>query len=535
MMITREYSKLFAEHKQRILNTNLSELFESDKSRAAKFSLQLDGLYFDFSKNLIDAELFKTLIGFAQASGLKDKIQAMFKGQKINSTEDRAVLHTALRNFSQKSIMLDGVNIVNEIEASRKQLASFADSIYHSLYKSAAGECIDTIVNIGIGGSDLGPKMAATALAAYSNKNHKHYYLSNIDPTALDAILGQINPAKTLFIIASKTFTTEETITNAKAAKEWLRANLPQDYDYSLQFAALTTNIKAATEFGVRPEAIFGFWDWVGGRYSMASAIGLSLMIAIGSENFELMLRGMENIDLHLQNTPFDQNIPVLMGLLGYLYNNVYNAGSQAILPYCDELRYLSDYLQQLEMESNGKMVDCQNNFVDYQTAAVIWGGVGTDAQHSFFQLLHQGTKLIPADFIGFCRSNSKNSDSFKLFMSNFFAQQHALAFGSKSTLNIAGAETTQNYKYFNGNRPSTCFLFEQLTPYTLGQIIALYEHKVFCLGVMWNINSFDQWGVELGKKIAKKIQPMLNAGGKLTGLDQSSSRALMFFNEHRE
>lgn len=488
-------------------NLELKQLFAEDPDRAEKMTASAAGWTLDYSKNLIDAPTLKLLLQLAEKSGLKSEIEAMFTGVHINQTENRAVLHTALRSSKTAGLVVDGQDVYADVHAVLNKMGEFSNLIRTGKWLGATGKRIKYVVNIGIGGSDLGPAMAYQALASYSKRTIKCFYVSNVDATHMAETLRQVKADQTLFIVASKTFTTQETMTNAMTARAWLVQQLGEAA-VAKHFVAVSTNAAKVAEFGIDTANMFGFWDWVGGRYSLPSAIGLSLMIAIGVTNYKRLLAGYEAMDKHFRTAPFRRNLPVLMALIGILYANGYGADSYAVLPYDQYLARFPAYLQQLDMESNGKSVDRQGQPVDYTTGPIVWGEPGTNGQHAFYQLIHQGTRLIPADFIGFCRSHNPLSDHHDKLMANFFAQTEALAFGKTAEQCRAEGvpETLIPFKTFEGNHPTNTLLADELTPKTLGALIALYEHKVFVQGIIWNIYSFDQWGVELGKVLAGKI-----------------------------
>ena len=493
----------------------LRDVFQADPDRASRFSMAAGDIFLDYSKNLITAETLRMLFDLADQSPLDRMRKAMFAGEKINFTENRAVLHVALRNRSNTPVLVDGVDVMPEVNGVLARMRLFSNKVRTGQWKGHTGKRIKTIVNIGIGGSDLGPVMAYEALKAYSDRELAVRFVSNIDGTHLAEVVRDLNAEETLFIVASKTFTTQETMTNAESARAWLLASLKNPSAVAKHFVALSTNTAKVTAFGIDTENMFGFWDWVGGRYSLCSAIGLPLMLAIGPDHFDELLDGAHAMDRHFLETPFRENMPVLLGLLGIWYNNFLGAASHAILPYDQYLHRFAAYFQQGDMESNGKSVDIQGNPIDYQTGPIIWGEPGTNGQHSFYQLIHQGTKLIPCDFIGFAQSHNPIGDHHAKLMANYFAQTSALAFGK--TLAEVEAEgvsaSLAPFKVFEGNHPTNSFLLKKLTPYALGQLIALYEHKIFTQGVIWNVNSFDQWGVELGKVLAQQILPDLLPG----------------------
>jgi len=504
--------KALEEHFQQIQGTHLRSLFDADATRGERFTLDTIGIYFDYSKNRITDETLRLLLQLAEASGLRQRIDAMFSGEKINVTEQRAVLHVALRAPADQSIVVDGENVVPQVHAVLDKMAAFSERVRSGEWKGYTGKRIRNIVNIGIGGSDLGPHMAYEALKHYSDRNLTCRFVSNVDGTDFVEATLDLDPAETLFIVSSKTFTTLETLTNARSARAWTVKALGSEDAVAKHFVAVSTNEKEVAKFGIDTANMFEFWDWVGGRYSYDSAIGLSLMIALGPEQFRAMLAGFHEMDEHFRTAPFERNLPVLLGLIGIWYNNFFGAQTVAILPYDQYLEHLPAYLQQLDMESNGKHVDLEGRTVNYQTGPIIWGQPGTNGQHAFYQLIHQGTKLIPCDFIGFCQSLNQVPPHHDLLMANFFAQTEALAFGK--TAQEVAADGVQSFQVphrtFEGNHPTNTILAEKLTPEVLGKLIALYEHKVFVQGTIWNINSFDQWGVELGKVLATRIIPEL-------------------------
>ncbi len=494
-------------HYRKIKDVHLRQLFADDEKRAARFTIEAAGLYLDYSKNRVTDEAIRLLVALAEECRLRERTEAMFRGEKINVTENHAVLHTALRAPKDSTILVDGKNVVPEVHEVLDRMARFADRIRED-------KRIKNIVNIGIGGSDLGPVMAYEALRHYSKRDLTFRFVSNVDGTDFAEATHDLRPEQTLFIVASKTFTTQETMTNAHTARQWLGNRPVHEH-----FVAISTNEAEVKRFGIDPKNMFGFWDWVGGRYSMDSAIGLSTMIAIGPENFRAMLAGFHAMDKHFRTTSYEKNLPALMGLLGIWYNNFFSAQTVAVLPYDQYLKRFPAYLQQLTMESNGKYVTLDGAHVDYQTGAIYWGEPGTNGQHSFYQLIHQGTKLIPCDFIGFCQSLNPLGEHHDLLMSNLFAQSEALAFGQTAE---------QPHRVFEGNRPSNTILAERLTPEVLGALVALYEHAVFTQGIIWNIDSFDQWGVELGKVLAKRIVPELQSATEPALKHDSSTNALI-------
>ena len=513
-------------------------LFQQNPNRFNDFSIKRPGYLFDFSKNLIDQETLNLLLKLAEETQLKSAISAMFEGQKINETEDRAVLHTALRDFSDDEILVDGENIKPGIKRVLDQMKTFSAKVISGQHKGFSGKEITDVVNIGIGGSDLGPVMVCSALKHYKTRLNVHF-VSNVDGNHIAETLKKLDPETTLFIIASKTFTTQETMTNAASAKEWFLKKGSQD-DVAKHFVALSTNTKSVKEFGIAEENIFEFWDWVGGRYSLWSAIGLSIALAVGYENFEQLLKGANETDTHFRTADFKENVPVIMALVGIWYRNFYGAGTYAILPYSQYLDRFPAYLQQGDMESNGKSVDRNGNYVEYETGPIIWGEPGTNGQHAFYQLIHQGTELIPADFLAYAKSCNKVSDHQDKLLANFFAQTEALAFGKnadevRTELFAAGKseeeiEKLLNYKVFAGDSPTNSFIFDELTPFSLGQLIALYEHKIFVQGVIWNIFSFDQFGVELGKVLAGKILAELGGENSVNTHDSSTNGLMNYY-----
>ncbi|MFJ5258921.1 glucose-6-phosphate isomerase [Streptomyces sp. NPDC088387] len=525
---TPEWTAL-AKHREELADTHLRDLFAADPSRGTGYTLRVGDLHIDHSKHLVNDETLRLLRELAAATGVFGLRDAMFRGEKINTTEDRAVLHTALRAPRDAVIEVDGENVVPRVHAVLDKMAAFADRVRSGEWTGHTGKRIRNVVNIGIGGSDLGPAMAYEVLRAFTDRALTVRFVSNVDGADLHEATRDLDPSETLFIIASKTFTTIETITNATSARAWLLDSLGADEAVAKHFVALSTNAEKVTDFGIDPDNMFEFWDWVGGRYSYDSAIGLSLMIAIGPDRFREMLAGFHTVDEHFRTAPAESNVPLLLGLLGVWYGNFHNAQSHAVLPYSHYLSRFTAYLQQLDMESNGKSVDREGRAVEWQTGPVVWGTPGTNGQHAYYQLIHQGTKLIPADFIGFAEPVAELSDELKaqhdLLMANFFAQTQALAFGkTPDEVRAEGVpEELVAHKTFKGNHPTTTILARELTPSVLGQLIALYEHKVFVQGAVWNIDSFDQWGVELGKVLAKRVEPALTEGADVPGLDEST------------
>jgi len=506
--------KALQEHYQQIRTAHLRDLFAQDPQRGQRFTCEAEGIYLDYSKNRITDETLRLLLNLAESSGLRERIDAMFRGDKINVTEQRAVLHVALRAPRDATIIVDGQNVVPEVHAVLDKMTDFSNRVRSGEWKGYTGKRIRNVINVGIGGSDLGPVMAYEALRYYSDRSMTFRFISNIDGNEFVEATRDLDPAETLFIISSKTFTTLETLTNAHSARNWCVRALGSEDAVARHFVAVSTNEKEVAKFGIDTANMFGFWDWVGGRYSYDSAIGLSLMIAIGPDHFREMLAGFHAIDEHFRTAPFERNLPVLLGLIGIWYNNFFGAETVAILPYDHYLSRFSAYLQQLDMESDGKHVDLEGRTVDYQTGPIIWGQPGTNGQHAFYQLIHQGTKLIPCDFIGFCQPLNPLPPHHDLLMANFFAQTEALAFG-KTAEEVAsdGVPAFQvPHRTFEGNKPTNTILLEKLTPETLGKLVALYEHKVFVQGTIWHINSFDQWGVELGKVLANRIIPELQS-----------------------
>jgi len=529
--------KALEEHYQKIRDLHLRSLFAEDPSRGERFALEAASIYLDYSKNRITDETLRLLLELARDSGLRERIDAMFRGEKINVTENRPVLHVALRAPRDESIVVDGENVVPMVHAVLDKMTDFSNRVRSGAWTGYTGKRMRNIINIGIGGSDLGPSMAYDALKYFSDRNLTVRFVSNVDGNEFVEATRDLDPAETLFIVSSKTFTTLETLTNARSAREWCVRALGSEKAVAKHFVAVSTNAEEVEKFGIDTANMFEFWDWVGGRYSYDSAIGLSLIIAIGPDRFREMLAGFHAMDEHFRTAPFERNLPVLLGLIGIWYNNFFGAETVAILPYDHYLGRLPAYLQQLDMESNGKHVDLEGRRVDYQTGPIIWGQPGTNGQHAFYQLIHQGTKLIPCDFIGFCQALNPLPPHHDLLMANFFAQTEALAFG-KTPEEVAaeGVPAFQvPHRTFEGNRPTNTILATQLTPETLGKLIALYEHKVFVQGTIWNIDSFDQWGVELGKVLANRIIPELESAEepKLTH-DSSTNRLIRLYRSLR-
>ena len=512
----------------------IKELFAEDAKRAEKFTVSAAGWTLDYSKNRIDAAAMKSLVKMAESAGLKAEIEKMFTGDKINRTEDRAVLHTALRNCDPEAkVIVDGKDVMPDVRDVLAKMGAFAEKVRKGEHKGFTGKRIKYVVNIGIGGSDLGPVMANLALAPFAKRSLKCFFVSNVDATHLAEILREVKADQTLFIVASKTFTTQETMTNALSARAWLLEKIPADNAndvVSKHFVAVSTNAEEVSKFGIDTANMFGFWDWVGGRYSLPSAIGLSLMLYIGPRNFAKLLKGYWKMDCHFRTAKFEKNLPVILALLGILYSNGYGAESYAVLPYDQYLSRFPAYLQQMDMESNGKSVTKDGEPVAYATGPIEWGEPGTNGQHSFYQLIHQGTHLIPCHFIGFCKSHNPIGDHHDKLMANFFAQTEALAFGKTAEQCRAEGDPEElvPFKTFDGNRPTNTLLADMLTPETLGALVALYEHKVFTQGVIWNIFSFDQWGVQLGKVLAKNVLKDLTAAEPALEHDSSTNALIM-------
>ena len=509
---------------------HLRQAFQQDPKRATAMSMELNGILLDYSKNLVTKDTLRLLYDLARQSPLAEHRKAMFEGKKINFTEDRAVLHVALRNRSNRPILVDGQDVMPEVNAVLQRMRDFSRRVRSGEWKGHTGKRIRNIVNLGIGGSDLGPVMAYEALKPYADRSLTVRFVSNVDGSHLAETVRDLAADETLFIVASKTFTTQETMTNAESAKAWLLASLKDPAAVARHFVALSTNAAKVSAFGIDTANMFGFWDWVGGRYSLCSAIGLPVMLAIGPEHFDTLLDGAHDMDRHFLEAPLETNLPVLLALLGIWYNNFLGAASHAILPYDQYLHRFAAYFQQGDMESNGKSVDNQGDAIAYQTGPIIWGEPGTNGQHSFYQLIHQGTKLIPCDFIGFARSHNPVSDHHPKLMANFFAQTAALAFGKTRDEVLAEGvpAALAPFKVFEGNHPTNTIMARQLTPFVLGQLIAMYEHKIFTQGVIWNINSFDQWGVELGKVLAQRILPDLTVGSTTTPTHDASTNQLI-------
>jgi glucose-6-phosphate isomerase len=532
-------------HYDSIEARHMRQMFQEDAARFEKFSVKSGSLLFDYSKNRITLETRKLLIDLAGQAKLPAAIERMFDGCKINTTEQRAVLHTALRNRSDRPVFVDGTDVMPDIRRVLGLMRAFSDSVRSGRHVGHTGRAITDIVNIGIGGSDLGPLMVCEALKFYATPNLRAHFVSNVDATQLVETLKTLNAQTTLFIVSSKTFTTQETLTNARTARAWLTGQLKDEAAVAKHFAAVSTNLAATADFGINPDNVFEFWDWVGGRYSLWSAIGLPIALFVGMDRFEELLAGAHAMDEHFRSAPLEQNMPVLMGMLGIWYGNFFGAASSAVLPYDQYLHRFPAYLQQLEMESNGKSVDRDGTPVDYDTGMVVWGEVGTNGQHAFYQLIHQGTRMIPADFLAPMHSQNPVGEHHAILLANCFAQTEALMIGK--TIDEARAELLAQglkgesleallpHKVFPGNKPTNTLLFDRLDPHTLGMLIALYEHKVFVQGIVWNINSFDQWGVELGKQLAGRILPELLDESVKSAHDQSTTSLIEYYHRQRQ
>jgi glucose-6-phosphate isomerase len=534
--------KELALHYSEMNKSNLRDLFASDPERFNKYSISFKDIHFDYSKNILNENTISLFLKLAGECRLKAAMEAMFNGEKINETENRAVMHTALRNLSKEPVYADGKDIMPDVRKVLRQMKNFCNKIHNGRWRGYTGKRIRYIVNIGIGGSDLGPLMVTEALKPYWLEDIQTFYVSNVDGTHIAETLKKLKPERTLFLVASKTFTTQETMTNAFTAREWFLEHAIEEKHIAKHFIAISTNEAEAIKFGISKRNMFGFWDWVGGRYSLWSAIGLSIALTIGYKNFEELLAGAYESDRHFKETSFDKNIPVLMALIGIWYTNFFDAQSEAILPYDQYLHRFAAYFQQGNMESNGKSVDRNGEQTEYSTGPVIWGEPGTNGQHAFYQLLHQGTPFIPCDFIGVAQSHNPVSDHHHKLMSNFFAQTEALMNGkteeeAEAEMEKAGMQNEEiarllPYRVFAGNKPTNSFLIKKITPFTLGQLITLYEHKIFVQGVIWNIYSFDQWGVELGKQLAGKILPELKDDAVITSHDSSTNGLINVFKE---
>lgn len=523
---TQAWFLLKKHHENEMSRKKMKDLFASNPERFKKFSLCLEDLVFDYSKNIINENTLQLLLQLAEECKLKDAIPEMFAGVKINETEHRAVLHTALRNFSDTPILADGKDVMPLIKKVLNQMEAFCSNVHTGKWRGYTGKKIKYIVNIGIGGSDLGPVMVTEALKPYWKKGIETYFVSNVDGSHIAETLKKVKPEETLFLIASKTFTTQETMTNAHTARQWFLEHVQDETHIAKHFAALSTNEKEVAKFGIDTANMFEFWDWVGGRYSLWSAIGLSIALTIGYDNFEQLLKGAFAADEHFKTAKFNQNIPVLMALLGIWYTNFFNAQSEAILPYDQYMHRFAAYFQQGNMESNGKCSDRNGHPVNYATGPIIWGEPGTNGQHAFYQLIHQGTQIIPCDFIAPAISHNPISDHHPKLLSNFFAQTEALMNGKTEAQCIAEGvpEHLLPFKIFDGNKPTNSILVKKVTPFTLGMLLAFYEHKIFAQGIIWNVFSFDQWGVELGKALANKILPELNTEGDIASHDSSTN-----------
>ncbi len=535
--------KALIEHYTEIKEIQMKDLFAGDPKRFDTLSISFKDLLFDYSKNRITDKTMKLLFELAEECHLKTAIEAMFNGEKINETEDRAVLHTALRNFSGKPVVTDGKNVMPEVEEVRQRMKAFCEKVHTKEWKGYTGKAIRHIVNIGIGGSDLGPVMVTEALRPYSKQDIEAHFVSNVDGTQIAETLKQLNPEETLFLIASKTFTTQETMTNAHTARDWFLKSAKEENYVAKHFVALSTNEKDVQAFGIAPENMFGFWDWVGGRYSLWSSIGLSIALTIGYDNFEQLLKGAEASDVHFRTAPFEKNIPVIMGLIGLWYTDYFGSQTEAILPYDQYMHRFAAYFQQGNMESNGKHIDRNGHKVSYPTGPIVWGEPGTNGQHAFYQLIHQGTPLIPCDFIAPAISHNPIGKHHPILLSNFFAQTEALMNG-KTEEELAEELQRMDeqerkklipFKVFEGNRPTNSILLKEITPFSLGSLIALYEHKIFTQGVIWNIFSFDQWGVELGKQLAKKVLPELDGEQQVASHDSSTNGLINKYKEWRK
>jgi glucose-6-phosphate isomerase len=531
-------------HQQEMTQVHMRDLFAKDSDRFARFSLTLDGILFDYSKNRITGETMRLLRELAEASGLTRRIQGMFEGEKINTTENRAVLHAALRNRANRPIQVDGADVMPAVNEVLERMARFSETIRSGEWTGYTGKPITDVVNIGIGGSDLGPKMVTEALRPYGHPRLSVHYVSNVDSTDIIEVLKKVDAETVLFLVASKTFTTQETMTNAHSAREWFLKQAHDDAVVAKHFAAMSTNTAEVKKFGIDPANMFEFWDWVGGRYSLWSSIGLSIAIYLGFERFSELLTGAHRVDEHFRTMTFERNIPVVMGLLGIWYNNFWGAESHAILPYDQYLVHFASYFQQGDMESNGKRVTHAGEVADYETGPVIWGQPGTNGQHAFYQLIHQGTKLIPCDFLAAAQSQNPLGEHQALLISNYLAQTEALMRGrtteearaelAKEGVTGERLERLSAAKTFPGNRPTNSFLYQRLTPQTLGSLIALYEHKIFTQGVIWDIDSFDQMGVELGKQLAKAIFPELEGERPVTTHDASTNGLIAYYKQVR-
>jgi glucose-6-phosphate isomerase len=540
---THSVADRLRQHYEQVSNLHMPQLFAEDPDRFSNFSLEIDGLLLDYSKNRISDETLSLLFEFAREKQIEAWRERQFSGEKINFTEDRAVLHTALRNQGEQPVIVDGQNVIPKVHAELEHMADFASRVHRGDWRGYTGQPITDIVNIGIGGSDLGPKMVCQALQPYQYERLNMHFVSHVDAVQIESAIKHLNPATTLFIIVSKTFSTQETLTNAQTARQWLLDHFQTTDAISHHFVAVSTNQAAVEEFGINPQNMFVFWDWVGGRYSLWSAVGLSIMLAIGEKNFRQLLQGAYAMDRHFQETPLERNMPVILALIGYWYRQYFNTTSHVLLPYDYLLRALPAYMQQADMESNGKSTDRHGNHVNYPTADVLWGDSGINGQHSFYQLLHQGTQIIPVDFIASIKGKSKHPAHHDIMFSNVIAQGEALMHGrteeeTREILNNRNVseervEQLLPHMIFEGNRPSNTLLLDEITPHSLGMLIALYEHKIFVQGVLWDINSYDQWGVELGKQLAGHILPQLDADQPINDHDQSTNSLINYYRQH--
>jgi glucose-6-phosphate isomerase len=529
-------------HQREVVTLHMRDLFAQDPHRFEKFSLRFGDLLVDYSKNRITEQTIQLLRSLAEQADLKGWTERMFNGEKINVTEDRAVLHVALRNRSNRPILVDGRDVMPEVNAVLAHMKEFSDAVRGGAWTGYSGERITDVVNIGIGGSDLGPVMVTEALKPYARPDLRPHFVSNVDGTHIAETLKKVRPESTVFIVASKTFTTQETLTNAQTARQWFLESATDEAHIAKHFVALSTNEAEVTKFGIDPRNMFAFWDWVGGRYSLWSAIGLSIAVTIGFDSFEELLAGGHEMDEHFRSAPLEQNIPATLGLIGVWYNNFFGAQTHAILPYDQYMHRFAAYFQQGDMESNGKSVNRKGELVDVSTGPILWGEPGTNGQHAFYQLIHQGTKLIPCDFLAPIDTHNPIGDHHRILLSNFFAQTEALMRGKTqeeaerelSSMDPAARRALAPHKRFAGNKPTNSILFEKLTPRTLGSLIAMYEHKIFTQGVVWNINSFDQWGVELGKQLAKAILPELQDSGTVSTHDSSTNGLINYYKERR-
>jgi glucose-6-phosphate isomerase len=532
-------------HQSEIKNVQMKDLFNSDPQRFQKMSIQVEDIFFDYSKNIITDETLNKLLNLTEDCQVKKAMEAMFSGEKINRTEDRAVLHTALRNFSGEAVKIDGKDVMPDIEATRQKMKSFCEKIHNGEWKGYTGKKIRNIVNIGLGGSDLGPVMVTEALRPYWIEGMNVFFIANVDGTVIVETLKNLDPEETLFTIASKTFTTQGTMTNAHSARKWFLNSAKDEANIAKHFVALSANKEGVAEFGIDPENMFILWDWVGGRYSLWSSIGLSIALTIGYGNFEKLLKGAESSDQHFRYSEFKKNIPVIMALIGIWYTNFFGSETEAILPYDQYMHRFPAYFQQGNMESNGKHTDRDGEFVNYSTGPIVWGGTGTNGQHAFYQLIHQGTHLIPCDFIVPAISQNPIGEHHEILIANYFAQTEALMNGKNSeqvTAELKNESMSKDkmeklipFKLFSGNKPTNSFLLKKITPYTLGALTALYEHKIFVQGVIWNIFSFDQFGVELGKQLAKKVLPELENDDTISSHDASTNGLINIYKDWRQ